>query len=122
MAAAAALYAISTQPPFRSIGVISATRNAADVALLHLYKTAAGTGRWQTNRTRPALVLPPHHLPVPQGLQALGRGWICDALVATGRLTNSSISRVAVFPILVPTRLLCSCVAGRRGIAQHPSS
>ena len=45
MAGAAALYAISTQPPFRNIGFISATRGAADVALLHLYKTAAGTGR-----------------------------------------------------------------------------
>jgi len=65
VAAAAALYAISTQPPFRGISIISATRNAADVALLHLYKTAAGTGRWQLSGLR--IFVAAHRFPVWQG-------------------------------------------------------
>jgi hypothetical protein len=45
MAGAAALYAISTQPPFAQVQFLSSTRRVVDKTMLVLYKTAAGTGR-----------------------------------------------------------------------------
>ena len=44
-AGAAALYAVSTQWPFSSLGIVNSTRRAADSALLVMFKTAKGTGR-----------------------------------------------------------------------------
>lgn len=44
-AGAMALYAVSTQWPFSSLGIVNSTRRAADSVLLVMYKTAAGTGR-----------------------------------------------------------------------------
>ena len=45
MAAAAGLYALSTQPPLNQVRTLASMRSAVDSACLVLYKTAAGTGR-----------------------------------------------------------------------------
>lgn len=45
IAGAAALYAITTQPPFANFGIFSSTRRAVDSTMLVLYKVSAGTGR-----------------------------------------------------------------------------
>jgi len=60
MAGAAALYAISTQPPFAQVQFLSSTRRVVDKTMLVLYKTAAGTGRaaWYSSTTLFLMVAP----------------------------------------------------------------